>query len=287
MNIRKLSTILFLMLFGFANAQDDLMKELDSDSSKKEPVSAAFKGLQIANMQSTKLPAKKEWYFLVSHRFGDLTNGINNFFGLDNANTKIGGVYGVTDWLSLSASRHTFQKTYELAAKYRIMSQQENGFPVTIVGYNTVDARTDVTKKLYPDITFSNHLAYSTQLLVSRKFSENFSAQLAPMFIHKNLYDAIYDQKNYVMMGAGMRYKISKRVSINADYAARLNLPDEYSGIYHNPFSIGMDIDTGGHIFQMLFSNCQAMNDVSYYTLAPGINGGKGIFFGFNLYRVF
>lgn len=279
---------LFLFSFGIANAQDDLMKELDATKSdKKEITSAAFKGLQVVNMQSTKLPVKGEFYFLVSHRFGDLTYGLDNFYGLDGAYTKLAGIYGVTDWLSLGLSRHTFQKTYEFAAKYKLANQEEGGFPVTIVGYNTMDIRSDLKTTLYPDLKANDRYAYSTQLIVSRKINSSLSLQVNPMFIHKNLYDELDDQKNTFLLGTGARCKVSKRISINLDYAARLNLPEGYTYPYHNPISLGMDIETGGHVFQLVFSNSQAMNEVSYYTSATGITGGRGIFFGFNMYRVF
>lgn len=288
----KLIKITFsaLLLFAFCSVnaqQDDLMKELDSVPQKKEAVSAAFKGLQVCNIQSTKLPAKKEWYFLVSHRFGDLTDGLDTFFGLDHALTKIGGIYGATDWLSFGISRHTFQKTYEMTAKYRLFNQEIDGFPLTIVGYNTMDIRTDLTTDLYPDVTFNDKLAYTTQLIISRKFNENFSAEIVPIYVHKNVYDYVTEQDKLFLMGLGARYKISKRVSVNMEYAARLNLPEDFNSPYNNPASIGVDIDTGGHIFQLVLSNCQKMNDVSYYSTATGINNGKGIYFGFNLYRVF
>ncbi len=278
----------FLFCFGFANAQDDLMNELDATKSdKKEISSAAFKGLQVVNMQSTKLPMKGEFYFLVSHRFGDLTNGMNNFFGLDAAYTKLGGIYGVTNWLSLGLSRQTYQKTYELAVKYKLANQIDGGFPVTIVGYNTMDIRSDLKTTLYPDLRASDRFAYSSQLIVSRKVNSSLSFQVNPMFIHKNLYDELADQKNTFLLGTGARCKISKRLSINLDYAARLNLPEAYDYSVHNPISLGLDIETGGHVFQLVFSNSQTMNDVAYYTTASGIKGGRGIFFGFNMYRVF
>ncbi|MBY0486103.1 MAG: hypothetical protein K2P85_02775, partial [Flavobacteriaceae bacterium] len=119
---------LLLLAFGAANAQDELLNELDSTSTNKKEVEiAAFKGLQVATMQSTKLAAKGEWYFLVAHRFGDITNGLDNFFGLDNALTKIGGLYGATNWLTFGFSRHTYNKTYELTAKYKLANQEVNG----------------------------------------------------------------------------------------------------------------------------------------------------------------
>lgn len=278
---------LLLFAFTFVSAQDDLMKELDSVPKGKEIASAAFKGLQVCNMQSTKLAAKGEWYFLVSHRFGDLKNGINNFFGLDNALTKLGGIYGATDWLSLGVSRHTYQKTYELAIKYRLANQQVDGFPVTIVGYNTMDINSELTTDLYPRLKFNNRLAFTSQLLVSRKFSNTFSGQLAGIFVHKNLYDELLDQKNIYLIGAGTRYKIAKRLSINLEYAARVNLPEDTQSVYSNPLTVGLDIETGGHVFQLVFSNSQPMNDVAIFSNATGDWGKGSLYFGFNMYRVF
>ncbi len=290
MKIRNLFTFAFV-LFGLAlaTAQDDLLNQLDTiKSDKKEIEMAAFKGLQICNMQSTKLPVKGEFYFLVSHRFGDLTEGINNFFGLDNALTKIGGIYGVANWLSVGASRHTYRKTYELAAKYKLANQEVDGFPITIVGYNTMDIDSELKKdESLPGLKSNNRFAYTTQLLVSRKFSDSFSFELAPIFVHKNLYDGILDQENTLLLGAGARYKLSKRLSLNIEYAGRVNLPDEFKSSYSNPLSIGLDIETGGHVFQMVFSNCQPMNDAAIFTNAAGDWNGGSIYFGFNMYRVF
>lgn len=279
-------TIFYLFVFGISNAQDDLLNELDSyNNGKKEIEIAAFKGLQVCTMQSTKLAAKGEWYFLVSHRFGDITDGLDNFFGLDNALTKIGGLYGVTDWFMVGFSRHTLNKNYELSAKYKFANQEINGFPVTIVGYNTLDINSKLSKDEFPNLDTSDRLAFSTQLPISRKFSNTFSMELNPIYIHKNLYDPMYEEKDNFLLAFGGRYKLTKRISLNAEYAARLNATE--TSFYHNPVALGVDIETGGHVFQLLFSNSQAMNDVSYFTNATGITQGKGIYFGFNLYRVF
>ncbi|QBN18321.1 DUF5777 family beta-barrel protein [Flavobacterium nackdongense] len=276
----------FFFCFGIAQAQDDLLKELDSDSiAKSQITAAAFKGLQICTMQSTKLASKGEWYFLVAHRFGDLTEGFDNFFGFDNALTKIGGLYGVTNWLTVGLSRHTLNKNYELTAKYKLANQEEQGFPVTIVGYNTMDINTKLSTDEFPELKGTDRMAFSTQLLISRKITTGFSMEIVPIYIHKNLYEPLSEEVDNFLLAGGGRYKISKRISINAEYALRLNAND--SSFYHNPATIGLDIETGGHIFQLVFSNSQAMNDVSYFTNANGISDGKGIYFGFNLYRVF
>lgn len=284
-----LAAAFVLLSSAYTFAQDDLLKELESEQPKtKVEETATFKGLQIGNMQSTKMAAKGEWYFLVSHRFGDLTQGFNNFFGLDNALTKIGGIYGINNWLTVSVSRHTYNKIYETGIKYRFAKQEIDGFPITIVGYNTIDVNSALKTSQYPYLTFNERMAYTTQLLVSRKFNEKFSGQLTPIYVHKNLYDDTKEQKNLFLLGAGARYKITKRMSINLDYSARMdNLFTGFNSPYHNPVTLGWDIETGGHIFQLVFSNSQKMNDVAYYSNATDPSAKGAIYFGFNMYRVF
>lgn len=288
MRIKKLFSFVFVFFtIGCAFAQDDLLDQLNAEKSDvKDKETTAFKGLQICNIQSTKMTAKGEWYMIISHRFGDLTEGLDNFFGLDNALTKIGGIYGVTDWLSLGASRHTYNKIYELTAKYKLADQLTNGFPVTIVGYNTMDINSALSTDMYPNLQFNNRLAYSTQLLVSRKFSESLSFEIGGVYVHKNLYDDAQELKDQYLVATGGRYKLSKRLSLNLDYAYKINQL-ENAPLYQNPLSLGLDIETGGHVFQMVFSNSQPMNDVAVFTNATGKWNGGSLYFGFNMYRVF
>jgi hypothetical protein len=286
--MKKATLIVFLFCAFLGFAQDDLLNQLDKKTDKKEIESAAFKGLQICNIQSTKLPGKGEWYVLISHRFGDLAHGLDNFLGLDEAQTKIGGIYGVKDWLSVGLSRHRNDKIYEFAAKYRLANQEIDGFPVTIVGYNTMDINSALKSDLFPGLKFNNRLAFSTQLLVSRKVNDKLSIQLAPIYVHKNLYEAGIEQKDIYLLAAGARMKLSKRISFNLEYAARLSLPEGFKSQYHNPLSLGFDIETGGHVFQLIFSNSQQMNDVSVLSKTEGRwDGTKQLYFGFNMYRAF
>ena len=293
--MKKLFLIFVLAISGNIFAQDDLLNQLDAGAPKEKQVEmAAFKGLQIGTMQSTKLPVKGEFYFLVSHRFCDLTQGINNFFGLDGtAYTKLGGIYGITNWLSVGASRHTPSKIYEVGIKYKLANQEIDGFPVTIVGYNTIDINSKLTTDDYPGLKNSNRFAYTTQLPISRKFTESFSMEINSIFVHKNLYEPndpeiegkTFEKKDQFVIAAGGRYKVSKRISLNLEYAARAGASDH--DYFVNPITFGVDIETGGHVFQMVFSNSQKMNDVSYFTNTVGRANGGGIFFGFNMYRVF
>lgn len=272
----------FFLFAASASAQEDLLSQLDSTQVQDTYATAAFKGLQVITMQSTKMPAKKEFYFVVSHRFGTVKGGISEFFGFDDATTKIGGIYGLTDWLSVSGSRHTLSKVYEASVKYRL-ARQSDAFPFEIVGYNTLDINSQLKKDDYPKIEFSDRLTYVSQLIVSRKLSERLSLELVPSFIHKNLYNPAIENDNQFAMGYGGRMKLTKRLSVNLEYAYNFDKPS----FYNNPLSVGLDIETGGHIFQLLFTNSQSMTESGYLTGAAGDWGKGDFFFGFNLYRVF
>ncbi len=289
--------ILFFLLPFISFSQDDLLDELESETQVNKNVTAAFKGLKVVNFESTKTAAKGDFYFVVSHRFGTVKNGIDDLFGLDQSVTQLKFIYGFTEWLNIGISRSSNQKKYGFQAKYKLRNQETEGFPVTIVGYNLVTINTSLKKDNFPNITFQDKLTYTSQLLVSRKFSEKLSLLLAPTFLHQNLATRsfeiqengttiAYDENNnQFAVGVGGRYKISKRVSINADYGLHLNRNSNSN--FRNPLSVGVDIETGGHVFQLNFSNAQAMFAEGYIVNAQGDWANGDFFFGFNLQRVF
>lgn len=279
----KKFVITFTLLFtlnGFA--QNDLLNQIDSDESKA-PISAAFKGMKIVNLESTKLLSKKELYLVIAHRFGSIKDGFEGFFGLDNAVTQIKFIYGITDKISLSAARS--EQAFDFSGKYLIASQRENGFPVTIVGFNSIGFNNYVKPSLIENYKSSHKLIYTNQILVSRKFSDKFSLELAPTHFHENYTFTVDQDNSQFAIGMGGRYKISKRISINADYAAHLNRASNSD--FKNPLSVGVDIETGGHVFQMHFTNSQGIHEVGYLGNSTGDWTKGDIFFGFNLVRTF
>ena len=287
--------LLLLPIFTFS--QDDLLSELESDTIINNNAIAAFKGLKVVNFESTKLAYKEDFYLVIAHRFGTVKNGIDDLFGLDQSVTQIKFIYGFTDWLNLGAARSSNQKKYGLHAKYRLKHQRKGNFPVAIVGYNLVTVNTSLKKDQYPNIEFRDKLTYTSQILISKKVTENLSLLLAPTYIHENLATRsfvvqengdtlFYDEKNdQYALGVGGRCKISKRMSINLDYGIHLNRNN--NSVYNNPLSIGIDIETGGHVFQMHFTNAQAMFEEGFIINAAGDWGDGDFFFGFNLTRVF
>lgn len=282
--IKKI-TFLFCVFPFFMAAQEDLLKEIDTLSDANESVVVAFKSLKIVNLESTKLAAKGDLYLVIAHRFGYIDKGFEDFFGLDEANTRIQFVYGLTNGITIHASRSGFQKTYEVAAKYRLAGQNKQGFPFDIVGFNSLAINSELEKTTLPKLEFTDRLAYVNQILISRKFNENLSLEIAPTHFHQNYVANNSQDNSQFALGLGGRYKFSKRWSFNMDYAAHLNRASN-SG-FKNPLSIGFDLETGGHVFQMHFTNSQAMHESGYLGNTTGIWNEGQIAFGFNLIRVF
>jgi hypothetical protein len=281
--MKKIIFCYFLLLFSFVSySQEDLLVGLDSVAVNQK-VSSAFKGLKIVNLESTKLAARGDLYFIVAHRFGSVKDGFEGFYGLDNANTQLKFLYGLTEWLTISGARN--QIAYDFSVKYTIKNQIENGFPVSVVGFNSLAINNTLKESLYPKLTFDNRLIYVSQILISRKFSEKLSLELAPSFFHENFVDNDSQDNSQYAIGFGGRYKLTKRWSLNMDYAAHLNRAS--NSVYKNPLSIGFDLETGGHVFQMHFTSSQGIHEAGYLGQTTGDWTKGDIFFGFNLARVF
>jgi hypothetical protein len=275
--------ILLLFLFPLLTySQDDLLSGVDTPITK-EKVTSAFKALKIVNLESTKLAAKGDLYFVVAHRFGSIKDGFEGFYGLDNANTQIKFIYGLTPGINISAARSEF--AYDFATKYMLLPQIKDGFPVTIAGFNSLSINNTLKESLYPKLEFENRLTYVAQLLISRKFSEKLSLEIVPSFFHENFVLDPQQNNSQYAIGFGGRYKFAKRWSLNMDYAAHLNRAS--NSIYKNPLSIGFDLETGGHVFQMHFTSSQAIDEAGYLGRTTGDWTKGDVFFGFNLARVF
>ena len=275
--------ILLFFLFPLLTfSQTDLLSGEETPSAK-EKVTSAFKALKIVNLESTKLAAKGDLYFVVAHRFGSIKDGFEGFYGLDNANTQIKFIYGLTNGLNVSAARSEF--AYDFATKYMLFPQIKDGFPVTIAGFNSLSINNTLKESLYPKLQFKDRLTYVAQLLISRKFSEKLSLEIVPSFFHQNFVEDVDQSNSQYAIGFGGRYKFAKRWSLNMDYAAHLNRAP--NSLYKNPLSIGFDLETGGHVFQMHFTSSQAIDEAGYLGRTTGDWTKGDIFFGFNLARVF
>ena len=275
--------ILLLLLPVTMFAQEDLLKEIDTASAQKSTVESAFKGLKIVNIESTKLAAKGDLYFIVAHRFGSVKDGFEGAYGLDNAVTQLKFLYGLNKWLTVSAARS--ELAYDFSGKFLLQSQEKNGFPLAIAGFTSLAFNNTLKESNYPKMKFEDRLIYVAQLLVSRKMNEKLSLELVPTFFHENFVIDDKQVNSQYAIGMGGRYKFAKRWSVNVDYAAHLNRSN--SSPYKNPLSVGVDLETGGHVFQMHFSSSQGIHEAGFLGNTTGDWTTGDIFFGFNLLRVF
>jgi hypothetical protein len=294
--MKHLTVIIFFLFFSSAIfAQDEpknLLNELaelvdDLTGLDLDFSTATFKSTRIMNGHSVERMPHGQLDFRISHRFGKINSGAYEFFGLDQANIHLSLEYGITKWLMVGAARGNYEKTFDGFAKFTLARQSKGSksFPISVSLLSTAAVRT--VKPINPSetISFSSRMSYVEQLLVARKINQNLSLQIMPTYIRRNFPEA--DPADLLALGAGGRIKLAKRVSLNAEYYYQFNPGTYMSQQVYNPFSIGLDIETGGHVFQLIFTNSTAMIEKGFIGETTGSWGKGDIRFGFNISRVF
>jgi hypothetical protein len=285
----SLSVLLSLISLGIF-AQDDLMNILNQDTLKEiNYTTATFKSTRIMNGHSIERMPTGQLDVRISHRFGTLNSGGYNFFGLDVSNIHLSLEYGILNWLMIGVGRSEFEKTFDGFAKFSIL-RQSSGAKDMPVSVSVVTSAALKTLK-FPDQTrtnyFTSRLTYVAQILVARKISEGLSVQLTPSYVHRNLVATELDPNDIFALGAGARLKLSKRISLNGEYYYIVNPKTYLSQQIYNPLSIGFDIETGGHVFQLFFTNSLGMTEKQFIGETTGQWKKGDIHFGFNISRVF
>ena len=286
----KLYTLAFLFLATLVTnvglAQDDLLSLVGEDKPKKERVKYAFKSPRVINAHSMEFLNPGTMDFRILHRFGTLDQGYKNFFGLDQATMRMGLDFGLLHNLMAGVGRSTFKKEVDAFVKYAPIRQSKGPWssPVTlaVVSGITIDGLpwADPTRQNY----FTSRLGFYNQVILGRKFSEGFTLQVMPTLVHKNLVQQAADANDIFAVGVGGRLKLSKRVAFTWDYTHVLT---PMPAGYYNPLSVGFDIETGGHVFQLHISNATGMNERAFITETTGQWGEGQVRFGFNLSRTF
>lgn len=281
-------------------AQDDLISLLGEEESGPEYTNAAFKTTRVINGHSLENTAHGVLDFRIGHRFGPANGGAAQFYGLDGATVRLGLDYGVTDRLMVGIGRSSYQKTVDGFVKYKLLRQCDAGcsMPLTlaVVGASSMTTMSATDVPWYsPDRTdyFSHRLSYAWTLIIGRKFSESLSFQLNPGVVHRNLVATVEDPNDVFHISGAGRVKLTKRLAFNAEYFHVLR--DQIPDAFRNSLSIGFDIETGGHVFQLHFTNSAGMFERAFITettgdwanaFEPATKGG-GFQFGFNISRVF
>lgn len=292
--MKKITSIILglFLLCTYSHAQDlDSLMNVSTDS-KAQTVSATFKSTRIINGHSIEQMKPRQLEFRISHRFGTLNQGTYGLFGLDQSVIHFSLEYGLNNWLMAGVGRGSVNKTYDAFAKIRLLRQSagDNSMPIHLSYFSSVELKT----LKFPDRPdnapnyFASRLAYVQQLLIARKFTENLSLQITPTYIHRNLVTTELDQNDIFALGAGGRYKLSKRMSINAEYYYTYQPNAKFvEPRYYNVMSVGVDIETGGHVFQLMLTNTQGMREGTFIPATTGSWKNGDIHLGFNISRVF
>ena len=281
---------LFFLIFSGAFAQEDLMDMLDKNKPEEiNYTTATFKSTRVMNGHSVEKMPPGQLDVRISHRFGTINLGPYEFFGLDQSSVHFGLEYGILKWLMAGIGRGTYEKTFDGFAKFTILRQSSGArvMPVSVSALSSVALTS--AKWSDPGRTnyFSSRLSYVQQFLIARKISQSFSVQIAPTFVHRNLVPTELDPNDLYAIGAGGRIKLTKRISFNAEYYYMINQRSFMSQKVYNPLSVGFDIETGGHVFQLIFTNSLAMIEKGFIGETTGSWAKGDIHFGFNISRVF
>lgn len=269
-----------------AQEEQNLLSLLGREETT-EYAAASFKANRVINLHSLESTSAGVLDIKISHRFGFINGGIYELFGLDQASIRIGADYGITDRLTIGFGRSSYQKTYDGFIKYKLLRQSTGlkNMPVTVALLGTMAITTLKWEDPNRDNLFSSRLYYTTQVIIGRKFSNAISLQLSPSLVHRNLVATYEEENNVFALGFAGRVKLNKRLSINGEYI--YVFPNQLAEGFRNSLSIGFDIETGGHVFQLHFTNSTSMIEKGFITETVGKWSDGGVHFGFNISRVF
>jgi len=285
-----LAALSIALLPGLSQAQDldNLLDDLTTETT--DYTTSTFKSSRVINLHSPERVAPGAMEFRISHRFGPLNGGGYNLWGLDQASVRFGFDFGLTDRIMVGFGRSTYEKTYDGFVKAAILRQStgQKVMPVSAVWVSNMSVNS--LRWEFPDREnyFSSRLAFVHQLVIARKFSDKFSAEIVPTWVHLNLTETNQDMNDIPAIGFGGRMKLSRRVAFNGEYILRLadqNAPNVDN--YTNSFSVGIDIETGGHVFQLHLTNSLAMMEKGFIAENTDEWTNGGIHFGFNVTREF
>lgn len=242
-----------------------------------------FSTVRIGTAQSVQSVRQGEFHVVIQHRFAEISGGINDLFGLDGALTRLGFDYGISKWLSAGFGRSLFEVTYDLELKAVILKQKENEFPVSLAYYVSILDNTQ--PNFYPagHNSAGSHLSFVNQLIASSN-QGIFSIQVSPMWVHSNFEVRTGRALNDFALDMDGRVRLGERIGLIAEYIPVLT---NQTFTQTNPLTFGLDINTGGHQFQLIFSNSQGTNEKAILSNTTGSWTKGKIYFGFNLTRVF
>lgn len=285
------NSILFVALFLSlsAAAQDDLLQQLEATAEPStQYMMQTFKSTRLVNSQTVESKSQGELEFIFAHRFGLINDGLYELFGLDQAFVRLGLEYGVTDRLGVGFGRNSVDKTMDVYGRYKLLRQSTGAkhMPITLTAFVNMAVETAPRNSDLPEpLSFEDRTSYTALALIARKFTDRFSLQLMPTLVHKNTVDRTLENNDQWALGAGGRYKVSRSIALTSEYYYRFDVPAESP--YYNAFGVGVDIETGGHVFQLVLTNARGLTERAIFTETTGNLADGDLHFGFNVTRTF
>jgi len=270
-------------------AQEDLESLLEQEMEEITiPVTGAFYSTHLINGHSLSLLPEKGLDFRVSHRFGEIRSGFNDFYGIDESSSYFSLEYGITPRLMTGLGRATYGNTFNGFFKYWLVRQKEGGrpFPFSVVWHSAAALNSTIytDRERYRD--FASRLDYTHQLIAGSKITPALSMQVMPGWVHRNLTRHPDEPNDVFFIGMGGRYKLTNSVSVNAEYYWVMNKTKVFD--QHDPVALGVDIQVSGHVFQLHLTNASDMTENAF--LAETTTGDFFDFdmrLGFNITQVF
>jgi hypothetical protein len=288
----KLTLIILFNLVVFEFHSQGQLPKKTSNNIYKNPENIVssdnftFKSSRIVNGHSPEVIKKNSLLMKIDHRFGDIaggSGGLQNLFGLDNSSDiRIGFDYGITDNLNIGIGRskgtgNPYRSLVDGFVKYQFFNQFSSKIPITVTGvltsaYTYMIASSDISKvSHFPK--WQHRLSYSSQLLISRKFGNRWSVNLAPTLVHRN-YVSSNDVNTLFALGSAIRFKVNDGFALIGEYYHSFSNKN-FRSDYANSLSFAMEFNTYGHIFTVLFANSQGLGESQFipYTFDKWLKG--------------
>ena len=285
------SFVFAFLIFSAVQAfgQVDDLFDLFDDVEEVQLTYATFKGTQLINSATNETPGEGVLQYVIAHRFGSFNDDyLYNFFGLDNAQIRMQLDYGMTDKLNVGIGRSSFLKVADGFIKYKLLQQQTGAknVPVSLTLNSSINYRNARYTDGVEHYT-SDRISYLHQAIIARKWNRKLSTLVSPSVVHFNLVPTAQDPNTTAHLTLGGRYKITNRMALTGEGTLMSNREFSSGERYTTPFALGVDIETGGHVFQLHISNTRAMNGPFWMARNPYSASNGGLFLGFNISRVF
>ncbi len=299
--MKKNYIFLSLIVLAMSAAAPSFAQEIDpmklleemAPSDENEPVAATFKGTRLINQHTIEVGGKRTLDYRIAHRFGPFNSGSYDFWGLDGgASIRMSLEYSYDGRLQFGIGRTSIEKTFDGYLKYRLLQQNKsNSMPISVTlfsgaYYTNLKGAATLISGVDKYKNTSSRFSFAHQIMIARKFSENLSLQVTPSMVHYNQVDNISDKNDTYAIGFLGRYKFTKRTAVTFEYMARAN---KYTNAttYYDSMGIGLDIETGGHVFQVHLTNSLGITENQFITRTADSWSDGGMRLGFNISRAF